>query len=217
LAVYDPVRQPATFWKTKVLFDFLQNYYYVCIHHHHEAEEKIYNPGIEKKLGKPMPGDIKSEHEDLLARLDKVLTFRDAIEAGSLEAATAVKEFKAFATNLVEFMEDHLAEEEDNYPKVLREAMTEKEEAALVGEIIQGLGLEGNKKFLPPVVYAMCMWKGEEKAMEWVANLPPPIQVLFKRCWVNDFYENQLRVLEALKGDEEFMPATPSCDVCTVM
>merc|ERR1712232_730566 len=115
-------------------------------------------------------------------------------------------EFKAFFQSLVYFVELHLAEEETSYPEVLRAAMTEKEDAELVGQIIQGLGLEGNKKFLPPVVYAMCMWKGEEKAMEWVANLPPPIQVLLKRCWVNDFYENQLRVLEALKGDEEFMP-----------
>jgi hemerythrin-like domain-containing protein len=217
LAAYDPVNEPETFWKTKILFDFLENYYYVCIHHHHDAEEKIYTPGIEKKLGKPMTGDIKSEHQDLLARLDKLLTFRDAIEGEAPAAASALKDFKEFVRSLVDSMEEHLAYEEEDYPKALRAAMSQKEEEALVDEIIQGLGLEGNKKFLPPIVYAMCMWKGVEEAMAWVDNLPPPIQMLFKRCWVNVFYENQLRVLEALKGDEEFTPATPACHVCTVM
>merc|ERR1712232_481175 len=118
---------------------------------------------------------------------------------------------KIFFWSLVEFMEQHLAKEEADYVWELRAVMTD-------GQIIQGLGLEGNKKFLPAIVYAMCMWKGEEKTMEWLAtNVPPPIQMLFKKCWIHDFYENQLRVLEALTKDEEFTPATPSCDVCTLM
>jgi hemerythrin-like domain-containing protein len=221
LAAYDPVSQPETSWKTQVLFDFLQNYYCVCIHHHHHAEETIYTPGIEKKMGKPMPGAIKEEHKELLDRLEKLLSFRSSLLAAAFSpprARAALQEFKAFFTSLVEFMEQHLAEEETNYPQALRAVMTEKEDAELVGQIIQGLGLEGNKKFLPAIVYAMCMWKGEEKTMEWLANnVPPPIQMLFKKCWIHDFYENQLRVLEALTKDEEFIPTTPSCDVCALM
>lgn len=220
VAAYDPVSQPQTSWKTQVLFDFLKDYYCVCIHHHHHAEETIYTPGIERKLGKPMTGDIKEEHKELLDRLEKLHTFRTAIAEGenAESSLAALQAFKAFFRSLVDFMEEHLAEEEISYPQALRGVMTEQEEGELVGQIIQGLGLEGNKKFLPPVIYAMCMWKGEEKAMEWLAtSVPPPIQMLFKKCWVHDFYENQLRVFDALQKDEEFVPATPSCDVCAIM
>lgn len=219
VSVYDPVKNPQSAWKTKLLFDFLDNYYIPCVRHHHSAEENIYNPGIEKKMGGPIPGNIKSAHEDLIARLDKLSSFRASIGDGrGAGSAAGLAEFKSSIINMIQSMETHLAEEETVYPGVLRQNLTEQEEQALVGQIIQGLGLDGNKKFLPPIVYAMCMWKGEQGAMEWLATAtPPPIQFAFKKCWVNDFYENQLCVLDGLKGDEPITPQTPVCNACHVM
>jgi len=216
LQTFDPIGQPTTKWKTKVFFDWYDNYYFVCIHHHHDAEENIYNPGIEAKLGRPVDGNIKSDHDILLTRLDQVKTYRARIEGGN---AAALKEFKEFMKGLIEFMNSHLEEEERNYPTALKESgLTPEEEGAIVGQIIQGLGLDGNKKFLPPIAYCMSMWKGVDGMNEWLSTkVPPPIQLMFHKCWISDFYENQLRVLEALKQPEEFTPKTPECALCTLM
>jgi len=216
LAAFDPIADPATKWKTDTFFKFYSEYYYPCIHHHHDAEEKIYNPAIEAKIGKTIGGNIKNDHEDLMKQLEQVKAFQPRIAAGD---AAALREFKAFFRSMVQFMEEHLAEEEQSYPALLRlSGMTEQEEGAVVGQIIQSLGLDGNKRFLPAIVYAGCMWKGEEQFLQWVSkNVPPPIQMLLNKCWICDFYHNQLQPLEALKQREEFTPEPPQCSLCTVM
>lgn len=228
---FDPIGNPSTKWKTNVFFDWYDNYYKVCIHHHHEAEENIYNPGIKKKLtevgaksgfeapskaqNKSVGDSIKDDHVKLVADLEKMSSYRQSINSGD---AKACNEFKQQISSFVTMMEQHLAEEENEYPKLLRESqMTEAEDQALVQEIVQGLGLEGNKKFLPPLVYCMCMWDGEDNAMKFVGSIPPPLQLAFHKCWVHDFNENQLKVWEALKQTEEFMPRPPECALCTVM
>lgn len=212
LEVYDPIGKPDTAWKTDVLFNFLEQYYVACIHHHHDAEEKIYNPGIEAKGGK-ITDKIKTDHEVLIKMLDAIPSYR-----AKVESAAGVAEFKQHMKTMLTTMEDHLAEEEQDYPRVLRAHLTEADEKALVEQIIQGLGLDGNKKFLPPLMYAMCMWKGEKEAFEWLeANPPPPIRMMFHQCWLSDFNENQLKPLMALKKDEFFSPEAPTCNLCTIM
>lgn len=216
---FDPIAYPHTAWKTKVLFNYLENYYVPCIHHHHDAEEKVYNPAILDKVlqkGKqdPFP-KIKTDHAQLLQLLGMIPGFRKEIEAGKKEA---VAEFKKHMAGLVKFMEEHLGEEEIMYPKALRDSeMTEQEEIAVVQKIIEGLGLDGNKRFLPAILYAMCMWQGEAEMQKWAGQaLPPPIRLLLNKCWLEDFYQNQLRPLQALKRDEHFEQELPSCG-CAVM
>lgn len=209
---YDPIAKPDTEWKTGVLFNFLEKYYIPCIHHHHWAEEEIYNPGIEAKGGK-VTSKIKDDHAKLMKMLDETAAFR-----AKVQSKAGLTEFKTHMKTLFDDMEEHLADEERNYPKTLRECMTKEDEMALVDKIIQGLGLDGNKKFLPTIIYAMSMWKGSEKSLEWIsAAAPPPIVMMFKQCWISDFNENQLKVLNALKKDAFFAPEAPSCNLCTIM
>lgn len=236
LQCFDPIGNPSTKWKINVFFDWYDNYYKVCIHHHHHAEEEIYNPGIAAKIAEAkaksgfkegfdkktkknaqqsVGASIKADHERLIADLEKISTYRQPILAGN---AKACQEFKDLASSYITFMEEHLAEEEEEYPRLLRESeMTAAQEQELIDKIIQGLGLDGNKKFLPPLIYAMCMWDGEDNAMKFIGNIPPPLQLAFHKCWVHDFNENQLKVWEALKQSEEFMPKSPECGLCTVM
>ncbi|CAE7801085.1 kif3 [Symbiodinium sp. CCMP2456] len=219
LADFEPVKRPTSAWKTKVLMDFLENYYLPCVHHHHRSEEEIYNPGILEKcksmgVADPFP-KVKKDHETLVALLDKVVTFRKPIESGD---AKAVEEFKAAMKEMIKFMEEHLAEEEQDYPKIFADCqLTQEEEGVLLNKILEGLGLDGSKRFLPPIMYAMVLWRGKDKMMEWEAKLPGPIRMLNSNCWLNDFHENQLRVLEALKKEEAFEPHAPSCNLCSVM
>lgn len=216
---FDPVSRSSCVWKTKVLFDFLESYYIPCVHHHHDSEEKIYNVHILKKCqaqGMEDPfSTIKKEHKELLAKLQNISGYRTAFEKRDAKAAKKLAEFKQFFKEYLRFMEDHLAEEERSYPKILRDCgMTQEEERKAVDEILQSLGLDGNKRILPAILYAQCMWKGKEQMLEWYSAVPLPIRMLNESCWIDDFYQNQLQVLEALQKDDEFQPQTPSCNVC---
>ena len=125
--------------------DFMEKYYLPCVHHHHRSEEEIYNPGILEKcksmgVADPFP-KVKKDHETLVALLDKVVTFRKPIESGD---AKAVEEFKTAMKEMISFMEEHLAEEERDYPKIFADCqLTQEEEGMLVNKILEGLGLDG--------------------------------------------------------------------------
>jgi len=220
MAEFDPVARPTSAWKTKVLFDFLERYYVACIKMHHHSEEEIYNPAIVEKCKSKGVADpfakIKTDHEKLIEQLNRLLSFRQPIEDGDQKA---VDDMKVATKELVTFMEEHLAEEERDYPKIFDACgMTQDEEIALVNKILEKMGLDGNKRFLPPILYAMALWKGKEGMLEWYnLAVPPPIRMLNNNCWLNDFHENQLKVLEALKKEEEYEPQAPSCGVCAVM
>lgn len=213
LANFDPL-EPGQDWKTPLFFNWLERYYIPALHHHHDAEENIYNPAIVAKGGK-LPEKITTDHKDIIEGLEQVAGFRTKLMAGS---EVALSEFKAHLSSLIDDIEDHLAEEEEAYPAALRSSgMTEAEERAVVDKIIQSLGLDGNKIFLPSIVYAMHMWAGKEAVDQFVNALPPPIRLAFNRCWLPDFRANNLAVLRALQGNEPFVPKQPSCEVCTLM
>merc|ERR1712023_386951 len=106
--------------------------------------------------------------------------------------------------------------EEEAYPAALKESMTEEEEMVLVNQIVQSLGMDGNRQALPVILYCMCMWDGEDNAMEWFSKgVPLPIRMLNNNSWIPDFYKNQLCVLEALHGSEEPVEE-PQCG-CSLM
>merc|ERR1712241_1365268 len=100
----------------------------------------------------------------------------------------------------VSAMREHLEEEERVIPGLLLAAnFTQEEEQAVVGKIIKGLGLDGNRKALPPMLYAFALWAGEEKAEEFVKErLPFPIQLLYRRSWMADFQKRHLGLTASL-------------------
>lgn len=214
LECFDPF-VPGQDWKTKVLFNWLDRYYIQAIHHHHHSEEQLYNPAIIGKGG-VLPPKITSDHEDIIARLEVISSFRARIE--DCEQAS-VMEFKVHLLQLINTIDDHLAEEEEAYPSALRSStMTEADEKAVVDKIIQSMGLDGNKVLLPSIIYAMHMWAGRDAAEEMVnMQLPSPIRFALTHFWVQDFQANSLAVIAALQGTEAYQPSPPQCEICTVM
>merc|ERR1712151_747172 len=121
---------------------WLERYYILAVRHHHDSEERIYNPAIIGKGGL-LPAKITSDHKDIITRLNSCSKFRSRIENGE---EIAVVKFKNHLTQLIDMIEDHLAEEESAYPEALRSCgMTEADEELVVEKIIQDLGLDGNK------------------------------------------------------------------------
>jgi hypothetical protein len=200
-------------WRTALFCSWVETYYLDMVHHHHEAEENIYNPGIIAKGGQ-LPDKIKTDHAELLASVDKIKEYLVKMKSGD---KSAIPELKSFFIKVIDSMENHLAEEEQIYPSACRGCMTQEEETAIVTKIVQGLGLDGNKKMLPPILYVMCIWDGEEQMQKWFeAGPPPPIRMMTQKCWLSDFYDNNLSVIEGLKGSVEFTPKTPQCGLCVV-
>eukprot|EP00405_Crypthecodinium_cohnii_P023169 CAMPEP_0206469412 /NCGR_PEP_ID=MMETSP0324_2-20121206/30263_1 /ASSEMBLY_ACC=CAM_ASM_000836 /TAXON_ID=2866 /ORGANISM="Crypthecodinium cohnii, Strain Seligo" /LENGTH=525 /DNA_ID=CAMNT_0053943163 /DNA_START=37 /DNA_END=1614 /DNA_ORIENTATION=+ len=220
LKTYDAA--PGTEWKTKALFKYITEYYTACVHHHHDSEEKIYNPWIEAIIKRPVDKSIKPEHQELMKMLDLVASFKSKIlSAPQAQKEVHVKEFKKTMEDLFELLENHLECEERSYPEALYEAkVSEEEDGAKVGEIFVSLGVDGNMRFLPVVIYTMCEWKGPKAAFEFLATkVPPPAQEELKKSWLQDFHNNQLKVLHALKTDEPLFEVQPGCQpvCCSVM
>ena len=147
-----------------------------------------------------------------MAALTKVSTFRQPVLDGDRGALRAFKEH-VLAT--ISDLEDHFAEEEKFYPRVIRESgMTQEQETAIVQKIIRSNGLAGNKVTLPSIVYAMHSWGGEAEVDALMGRVPPPIRWLLNNSWIYDFRDNNLAVAEALKGNVPYEPVKSSCDCC---
>lgn len=189
-------------------YTLLESYFFVCLEHHHHAEEDLYNPMLESK-GATLPDKITADHTEIDAYIVEIRGLRSSVEAGDEAALAKLK------STFLEFMadtEDHMAEEEEIYPRLLKEYVTLEEERACVDKIIQSLGLGGNMAFLPVIVHAMVSWKGADGAEAFVDSLPPPIKMLYRHFWKADFEKNQLGVFRELERGA--IPGTSSSFAC---
>ena len=76
-------------------------------------------------------------------------------------------------------MEEHLAEEERAYPKILDScSLSQGEEGALVNKILPSLGLDGDKRFLAPIMNCMAEREGKEGMLQWYESHVIPQQLL---------------------------------------
>jgi len=186
-------------WMIDAFFGWLEKYYVPNIHHHHDAEEKIYFPAIkaaQEAKGLTYKGAfVNTQHVDLVKSLEGIAPFRQKVTDGG---PVAVDEFQRYMNDYMADMDQHLKQEEEFTPEALRSCMTEEEEAKVVQKILKSLSLNDHKGMLPAIIYAMCKWGGVREVSKMMANLPPPVKVLFKHWFDIDFYYNQLAVLKGL-------------------
>jgi len=203
-------------WKPKLFGKWATVYFLPMVHHHHEAEETIYNPWI-TAAGATLTKSIETDHKSLMDGVDKATAIAQKCAAGN--DSKAIAELKQVLTKWMEDCEAHFDEEEKIYPEALKSTgLSPEDEGKTVEKIIQGLGLDGNKKMLPAILYAMCLWGGEQKMQGFFDTLPPPIQLLCQKCWLDDFWVNNLQVMQAItSGVGEYVPESPQCALCTVM
>jgi len=190
---------PAPAWKWENLSTWYQDYFYTVVHHHHDAEEKIYLPWIQARVS--VPAKIAADHPELMRAMEDLSTMlKQGASLPATQRAEHLAEVQKFLAAFVEDMQQHLAEEEEIIPQLLRDGrFTHEEEAPVIGQIIEGLGLDGNKKALPPMLHAYACWAGDEKAEVFVStNLPMPIQFLYRNFWQQDFEYRHKGLLASL-------------------
>jgi len=184
-------------WRIRLFAKWFKDVYVFYVHHHHDAEEKIYNPGLAAH-GAKIPPNIVTDHKSLIDGLNKIEEYLRQM----LTDKNVIPAFTEFILKFFVEMEGHLADEEVNYPKQVRECgMTYEQELKIVGKIQRSGGLGMGKMMLPIILYNMCLWKGVDGMQEFTKHIPPPIRFLLKNRWLSHFYHNNLNVVQSLKGD----------------
>jgi len=190
---------PLPAWKWENLSMWYQDYFYSVVHHHHDVEEQLYLPWIQARVS--VPTKIAADHPDLMQTMDDLSAMlKKGAAVPAEERAEHLADVHQVVRAFVEDMQQHLAEEEEAIPRLLREGgFTQEEEAVVVGKIIEGLGLDGNKKSLPSMLHAYALWAGTGKAEEFVStHLPLPIQFLYRNFWAHDFQYRHMGLLASL-------------------
>ena len=172
-------------WKLENFHQWYKSYFYKFVHHHHKIEEELYFPFLAKKA--PIPEKMVADHSQLMTLLDEI---KSIYELNLLRRK--IQELK-------ETMFAHLAEEESFVPSILREHFTPKEEKQIVDQIIQSLGLSGNKMALPWIIDSLKTWKKPEDVASFYYSLPSFIRLLYHCSWKRDYLRNNLGLLESIK------------------
>jgi len=198
---------PLPSWKWDNVSTWYEEYLYSVVHHHHDAEEKIYLPWIQGRVS--VPAKISADHPGLMQKMDDLSAMLKKGAVTSVgERAELLADIQQVVVAFVEDMLEHLAEEEEIIPRLLREGgFTQDEEGAVVGQIIQSVGLDGNKKALPPMLHAYARWAGADQAELFVSTkLPLPIQLLYRNFWVHDFQNRHIGLLASLSEGVDTNP-----------
>ncbi len=171
-------------WKMEYFHKWYENYFYNFVHHHHQIEEQIYFPFLKTKAN--VPEKVVNDHTALIKQLDEI---KEIENIGILR--DKVKDLKI---NMFE----HLAEEEQFVPTILRENFTQNEEKEMIDQIIQSLGLNGNKMALPWIIDSMKLWSNKKKIDDLYNSLPIFIKILYNCNWLSDYKKNNIGLLQAI-------------------
>lgn len=151
---------------------------FFSIEEHHHTEEKIYFPWIKERTEFPEK-QFSMEHKEMVKEMEKM---KDACEIickkGGKGCGKEIAILKNTIPTFEKDMRDHLREEEQTIPSLLRANFTQEEEGEIVEKILASGGLTMTKKFLPPVLLAMQEWGRPEFYDEFCASMPPPIRHL---------------------------------------
>lgn len=164
-------------------------FYEIVVHHHH-IEEEIYFPWIAKKVAF---GDDRatSQHVELIEMMNNIKT-----KCGNND----MDGLSDMITKFARFMNEHLNEEEQMVPDMLRKSgYTPEEEQVVIGEIVKSLGPQGNALFLPIITHAMDLAGGYGPLNKevFISGLPPFVQEAFPQ-FEESFKKDNLGVIEAL-------------------
>jgi hypothetical protein len=203
----DAVRNmdPCLNWKWENLNIWYDEYFYPMVQQHHDAEENIYFPWIQAALAKVgMPADQREQHPLPIKALDVISDLIKAgMQADDLQKSSMQTNLCQVVEQMVDEMEQHLAEQEKIIPRLIKKAgCTRAEQEAVVMETIQSLTFNSNRITLPTMVHALKLSSGSEKAASFLQNLPLEDQSLYSSSWAPDFQSRHRCLICSVHKDE---------------
>lgn len=193
-SAFDPVRNP---WQGRLFLKWYTTFYHQVLQRHRQMKEEVYFPWMRSKLGE-MPQATEYSDYDVQSALK--LTEQAAKQLMEENDTDNANKLRAAAISMVRTVNRHLEEEERLYPPLLQKHFTAAEEDATIREIVEGLGLYGNKVFLPVVVQRMEEWGGPAAVGRFKANLPPPMRVLLEHVWMRHMQVHNWLTIRTLRG-----------------
>eukprot|EP00746_Dinoflagellata_sp_MGD_P125850 gnl/MRDRNA2_/MRDRNA2_60727_c0_seq2.p1 gnl/MRDRNA2_/MRDRNA2_60727_c0~~gnl/MRDRNA2_/MRDRNA2_60727_c0_seq2.p1 ORF type:complete len:278 (-),score=57.73 gnl/MRDRNA2_/MRDRNA2_60727_c0_seq2:233-1066(-) len=192
-------------WKWENLNIWYDEYFHLMVKQHHDAEENIYFPWIQAALAKVgMPAIKKAQHPAPIHELDVISKLiEEGVRADQSQKSSIRTQLCQMVENMVDKMNDHLAEQEQIIPRLMKKAgCTRAEQDAVMMETIQSLTFEGNRVALPAMVHALKLSSGSEKAASFVEKLPKPDRFLYSSSWAPDFQSRHCCLIRSVHKDE---------------
>lgn len=209
-------------WRLVYFAEWFLDCFYPCIHGHHDNEEDIYFPWIATRA--KFPEKLAKDHTELVRQMNVIKTFCVEIcRKKGQSCADEVKGLKDAVPVFVKDMSDHLKEEEEMVPAMLREHFTQKEEEEIIQKILAKEGLAGCRFFVPSILKAMEDWAKPEFRESFFNDIPNPIHHLVVKYYIPDYNNVVVPMRDAplLKGGKPKLSKVgccglPCCFACVV-
>lgn len=101
--------------------------------------------------------------------------------------ASEIAGLKKTVPSFVADMREHLKEEEETVPNLLRTNFTHEEEEEAVQKILQKGGMEEVRAFLPSILLALKEWAAPEFYSDFVGSMPPPVSEPLLQFFLPDY------------------------------
>jgi len=204
---------PSVQWKWENLDIWYDEYFYLTVQQHSDAEENIYLPWVQATRAKiRMSGLTANDREQQYPLPMKALDVTSEVIKAGRQADHSQKsgiqvQLCQVVEEMVSKMHDHLAEQEEIVPRLIKKAgCTRAEQDTLMMETIQSLTFNSNKVVLPIMVHALMLSSGLEKAEAFVQNLPLPDRFLYTSSWAPDFQTRHQLLIRSVHKDETSNP-----------
>jgi len=204
---------PSVQWKWENLDIWYDEYFYLTVQQHSDAEENIYLPWVQATRAKiRMSGLTANDREQQYPLPMKALDVTSEVIKAGRQADHSQKsgiqvQLCQVVEEMVSKMHDHLAEQEEIVPRLIKKAgCTRAEQDTLMMETIQSLTFNSNKVVLPIMVHALRLSSGLEKAEAFVQNLPLPDRFLYTSSWAPDFQTRHRLLIRSVHKDETSNP-----------
>jgi len=202
-------------WQHNCLAEWLRSTFYPVVHWHHHIEDSIWMPEVQKR-GAVVPDRTHIDHEYLLPKFDAMMK---GIEDGPFKDEDALNKWKDHVRELFQEFGDHMAFEEEEFPKCLRAGgLTEKDlqdaSKAMMDKIpghVQGLEF-------PCILYTMHIWFGDTKEIgDQLKEMGVPFFIfhILNWHWLPHFQQDTIKRLDCLiEGDSPFQNGSKKCGCC---
>jgi iron-sulfur cluster repair protein YtfE (RIC family) len=189
------------------------------VHEHHDNEEELFFPLFLERAKDEMPSERMSmDHEQLLELLNLVKFDCEHFEksfpkGGNIEGSedTELAEFKDILSDLekhlsqlIEHMNEHLAEEERIFPPILKKYFTEKEIDALVEQILKRS--HPIDMVFGIIADPMPLWSAPGYVESFKKTMPLIPRTLASKVWLPSYQRFKNETLGSLDLDQEPIP-----------
>lgn len=125
-----------------------------------------------------LPPKLAADHEQLMSKMDMIKSMKDTWETDKSvdNASIVLSQVNKAVFELKEILFEHIAEEEQIIPGLLKDHFTFEEDKAIVGRIFEESGPEYTALGMPWVVDAMFDWGGKGMVQGFMAGMPEPVQ-----------------------------------------